>query len=1039
MIDLSGWALRNSKLVTFLVMVLVVGGVYGTYSMSKLEDPELKVKSAVVTTVYPGASAHEVELEVTDILEKSIRTMKNLETVESRSLDNASVITVTISDDVPENQIEEMFTILRRKVLDAQASLPKGASPSIVADDFGDVSGMFYALTNDGHSERELSNYAELIKRELQEIKGVSKVSIYGKRQECINIELYEDKMANLGIFPADVISTLDGQNETIYSGYYESANHRLRVTVNDRYRTVEDIGNLLLQGFQGEQFRLRDIARIYTDYEKPASEEMYYDGQRALGIAVSALSGTDITKIGKQVEKRMQHLFETRIPAGIELQKVFFQPDRVNEALKSFIRNLIESVVIVVVLLMFTMGLRSGLIIGINLIVIVLGSLLILYMTDGTMQRVSLGAFIIAMGMLVDDAIVIVDGILVDSQRGVSGRNALTNIGKKTAMPLLGATFIGILAFLPIFLSSDSTGVYVRDLFVVLAVSLLLSWVLALIYAPLQAKQMLKVKKIKDGNNLYDNRAYKILRSALSWVLTHRTVTIGATAILLIASVFCYRFIPQGFFPDIDYDQLYIEYKLPEGNNSKKVREDLLSITEYLKSREEITHVTASVGGTPARYNLVRSMADGGLSYGELIVDYTSSDDLMATKEEIQTYLTEHYPDAYVRLKRYNLMWESFPIAVQFNGPDPAVLRELTGKALDIMNTSPVLTLTRSDWENKTPVLVADYNQRMARNAGLSRQDVGLSLLVVTDGMPVSSFYEGTDAQTIYLKTVGSDGKPVQSIENASVFSMMPSLSSLDADMLSGLMAGKYSEEDVLNELMRTTPLSQVTDGLRLVWNDPVVIRENGQRAMRAQANPVDGISTEDARQTIVEQIEAIELPTGYTMSWKGEAKASGEAGDSLFKTFPIAVILIIAILILLYRDYKKPLLLFCCLPLLLIGVVFGMLISGKVFSFVAIVGVLGLMGLIIRNGIVLIDEIKLQLSEGVEPMKALLDSSSSRFRPVMMGAMTTIFGMIPLLSDGLFGPLAVTIMSGLFVGTLITLLIVPILYSLFFRIKIK
>jgi multidrug efflux pump subunit AcrB len=326
-----------------------------------------------------------------------------------------------------------------------------------------------------------------------------------------------------------------------------------------------------------------------------------------------------------------------------------------------------------------------------------------------------------------------------------------------------------------------------------------------------------------------------------------------------------------------------------------------------------------------------------------------------------------------------------------------------------------------------------------MARNAGLSRQDAGLSLLAVTDGIPVSSFYEGTDAQTIYLKTVGSDGKPVQPIENVSVFSMMPSLSSLNTDMLSGLMEGRYSEEDILNELMQATPLSQVTDGIRLVWNDPVIIRNDGQRAMRAQANPVNGISTEDARQTIVGQIEAIELPEGYTMAWKGEANASEDAGNSLFSKFPIALILMVSILILLFKDYKRPLIILCCLPLLFIGVVFGMLISGKMFGFTAMVGVLGLMGLIIRNGIVLMDEINLQLSDGVEPVKALLDSSSSRFRPVMVASLTTILGMIPLLSDDLFGSLAVTMMGGLLMGTLITLFIVPILYSLFFRIKIK
>lgn len=1039
MIDFSNWGLRNSKLVSFLVVVFITGGIFAISNMSKLEDPELAVRSVVVATAYPGASAHKVELEVTDVLEKSIRTINHIEKVSSRSMDNMSVITVDISDLLPEDRIQEMFTILRRKIADVQGELPEGVSPSIVADDFGDVSGMFFALTTDGYSDRELGNYAELIKRELQEIKGISKVSMYGERQECLNIELYEDKMANLGIFPAEIISTLSDQNQTIYSGYYESGNYRMRITVNDKYRTVEDIGSLLLQGQQGEQFRLRDIANIYVDYEKPVWEEMFYDGQRAIGIAVSALSGTDITKIGKQVEDRLQQLFDTRIPAGIKLHKVFFQPDRVNDALNSFVINLIESVAIVVLILMFTMGLRSGLIIGINLIIIVLGSLLILNITGGTMQRVSLAAFILAMGMLVDNAIVIVDGILVDIQRGIPKQQAFTNIGGKTAMPLLGATLIAILAFLPIFLSPDSTGLYVRDLFIVLTVSLLLSWVLALVYVPIQAKQMLKIKENQTGKDPYDNIAYKALRSTLSWVLTHRTVTIAITGALLLVTGFCYRLLPQGFFPDMEYDQLYIEYKLPEGTNSDKVREDLQSITEYLLSREEITHVTASVGGTPARYNLVRAMANGGLSYGELIVDYTSSEELMATMEEIQHHLTEQYPDAYVRLKRYNLMWESYPITVQFNGPDPAVLRELTGQALKIMNKSPMITLTSIDWENKVPVLVADYNQRIARDVGLSREDVGLSLLSLTEGIPVSSFYEGTHNQTIYLKLVDKDGNPVQSIENASVFNMIPSLSALDPAILSGLMTGAYSEEDILDELRCTVPLSQVIDGIRLEWNDPLVIRENGQRAMRAQANPVRGVSTEDARRTISEQIDAIELPGGYSMQWQGEAKASGEASDSLFNYFPIAIILMIAILIMLFRDYKKPLIILCCLPLLLIGVVFGMLISGKMFGFVAIVGVLGLIGMIIKNGIVLMDEITLQLSEGVEPMKALLDSSSSRFRPVMMASMTTILGMIPLLSDELFGPLAVTIMGGLLVGTLITLLIIPILYSLFFDIKTK
>ena len=762
----------------------------------------------------------------------------------------------------------------------------------------------------------------------------------------------------------------------------------------------------------------------------------MTYDNQKAVGITISALTEADITKVGKKVEETVRHLTDHRLPAGLEMHKVFFQPDRVKDALNGFVVNLVESVLIVVVLLIFFMGFRSGIIIGFNLVIIVLGSILILNFAGGTLQRVSLAAFILAMGMLVDNAIVILDGILIDLQRGVPRRKALTNIGKKTAMPLLGATLIAILAFFPIFLSPDTAGIYVRDLFIVLAVSLLLSWILALVYVPIQAKRMLRIKKDKEGKDPYDNMFYRALRSVLTWVLRHRTVTLTATFGLLFIALACYRFLPQGFFPDMDYDQLYIEYKLPEGASSERVAEDLRSMTDYLLSREEITHVTASVGGTPARYNLVRSVADPSLSYGELIVDYATSKQLVATMDEIQQYLTDHYPEAYVRLKRYNLMYKKYPIEVQFNGPDPAVLRDLTRQALEIMEESPSVFLTRSDWEPQVPVLMVDYNQPIARNVGLSRQDVGVSLLSATGGIPVSSFYDNTHRQTIYLKSVDGNGNPIESLENTSVFGMIPSISSLNKEMLYGLMSGAYSEEDVLEELMRTVPLSQVTDGIKLVWEDPLVIRYNGQRAMRAQGNPINGIGTEDARQTIVKQIEAIELPEGYSLQWEGEHRASSSASEYLFKYFPLAIILMIAILIMLFKDYKKPIIIFCCIPLLLIGVIFGMLISGKTFGFVAIVGILGLIGMIIKNGIVLMDEVTLQLREGVDPVEALLNSSASRFRPVMMASLTTILGMIPLLTDDLFGSLAVTIMGGLLVGTLITLLIIPVLYSLFFKI---
>ncbi|MDR2816153.1 MAG: efflux RND transporter permease subunit [Proteiniphilum sp.] len=1037
--DAGNWALGNRKLAYFLVAVLMAGGIFAYRNMSKLEDPELKVKQATVITLYPGASAHQTELEVTDPLEKSIRSMKGIDNVYSRSMNDISMITVGLSTLVQNDEVEQYWDMLRRKVSDVQAGLPEGASASIVMDDLGDVYGMVYGLTFEGYSYEEAGKYAELIKKEILKIDGISNVTIYGKRETCIDIALYEDKLANLGVHPAEALATLHGQNRTTYSGYYESGNNRIRTSVNDRYRTVEDIGNLLLQGHENDQLRLRDIARITESYENPVRNELRYDKKQALGISVSALSETDITKIGKQMDRLMETLEEERLPAGMEINKVFFQPERVNTALSAFIVNLIESVLIVVILLIFSMGFRSGFILGLSLIVTVFGSLMILEIFNGTLQRVSLASFVLAMGMLVDNAIVILDGIQIDLQRGVERKKALTAIGRKTATPLLGATLIAILAFLPIFLSPDTAGIYVRDLFIVLAVSLLLSWALALTMIPILADRLLKIKEEQNRKDPYNNKYYRALRKTLSWTLSHRLITLGTGLALALISAYCYRFLPQGFFPNMDYDQLYIEYKLQEGVNSTRTGADLSEIEDYLLARKEVMHVTTSIGGTPSRYNLVRSIADPSLSYGELIVDYTSPKALVASIDEIQNHLNEHYPDAYIRVKRYNLMYKKFPIEIEFRGPDPEILRKLSAQATGIINGSSSLYMPTTDWEPKTPVLMVDYNQPVARNIGLSRQDVGLSIMSATDGIPAGIFYDGAESKTITVKCVDKNGNPIESIEQTPAFGMIPSLAGINRQALRGLMTGAVTEEEILASALQTVPLSQTSNGVYIDWEEPVVKRSNGERAMRVQCYPVPGQAVENARQTIAQQIENIELPTGYSMRWEGERKASNESTKYLFMYYPLAVILMIAILIMLFKDYKKPMIIILCMPLLFIGIIAAMLLSGKTFGFVVMVAALGLVGMLIKNGIVLMDEITLQISDGVEPVKALMDSSENRFRPVMLASLTTILGMIPLLGDSLFGPAAVVIMGGLLVGTLITLLFIPVLYALFFRIKIK
>ena len=1036
--NLSAWAFKNKNLVRFLVIALALGGLLSVDRMSKLEDPEIKVKAALVVTTYPGASAHEVELEVTDRLEKSIRTMKDLHHIKSRSFNDLSIITVVLGTTVPDDEVEQHYDMLRRKV-DATV-LPEGAGKPSVQDDFGQVYGMFYALTGDGMDITQLTDYAEMIQRELMLLSGVERVNLYGVPGRAINISLNQDRMANLGISTAEVMMTLRGQNSVVYPGYYENGDNRLRVRMGDKFDRAEDIAAMIIQGHEDDQLRLGDIATVERALTEPVRNAMTYDREPSIGILIACGEGTDVIKVGKSVDRLMEQLRSSRLPAGVEFHKVFYQSDQVGKALGNFALNLVESIAIVLVILMLFMGFKSGLIIGISLALTVLGTFTVLGYMGGTLQRVSLAAFIMAMGMLVDNAIVIVDGILVGMKAGKTRMEALTDIGKQTAMPLLGATLIAILAFWPLYMSPDTTGVYVRDLFLVLAVSLMISWILALVHVPLMSDRMLKVKADAPGaRQPFQGGAYKVLRSALNASLRRPWLFIGCMALLLAVSLWGSRYMKQTFFPDMEYNQLYLEYKLPEGCNTSRVSKDLASIQDYLATREEITHVTASIGGTPGRYNLVRSVATPSLSYGELIIDFTSPEALASNMEEIQEYVESHYPDAYVKLKRYNLMYKNYPIEAQFSGPDPAVLHALADSTRTIMEESGMVKLISTDWEPQIPVITVDYKQPWARRSGLSRSDVGLSVLAATEGVPIGSFYDGSHRESIYVRARTSEGEPIPDLSQAQVFpTSMDLMGLLSEENIMKLRAGKLSSDELAHLMLGSTPLSQVAD-VKVEWEDPVVSRYNGQRIEVVSCWPRTGYEVAATRTALAQKIDNLPLPEGYTLTWMGEYEASGDSTKYLFANYPLAALLIISILIMLFKDFKKPLIILSTVPFVLTGVVAGILVSGKAFGFVALAGTLGLIGMIIKNSIVLMDEIDLQISQGVPAAKALVDGSQSRLRAVMMAALTTILGMIPLLPDPMFGPMAVSIMGGLAFGTVITLILVPVLYSLFFHIKIR
>jgi multidrug efflux pump subunit AcrB len=1039
--NLAEWALKNRLLIYFLVCAAVAGGIYSFSRMGKMEDPELTVRVAQVVTVYPGASAYEVELQVTDPLEKAVRAMPGVGTVESKSGNDVSIVQVALETTLPQKEIQQHWDMLRRQIYDAAPLLPAEAHTPVVMDDFGDVYGLFYVITADGFSDEEFNHYVDRVKQELYTVEGVGRAAACGKRKPCIYIDIKQDRLAHLGIHFYELLQTIRNQNQTVYPGYFNSGDRRIRMEVADSYRSISDIENLIIKGHDDDRLRLKDIAAVHAGLTEPEREAMRHDGRPAVGLAISMSPGHDITKVGRRVEAHLQQMVSGgSIPVGIDFHKVFFQSDRVDEAIRMFLENLIEAILIVIFVLMLTMGFRSGLILASNLLVIVLGSFIILNLTGGALQRVSLGALVLALGMLVDDAVVVIDGILIDIQRGVKRPLALTGAARRTALPLLGATLIAILAFFPIFLSPDMAGLYVRDMFIVLAVSLFISWILSLTLVPIQADIFFR-KRMSANNDapavIFAGRFYVLLRQLLRFLLAHRITSLAVILLLLALSGWGFLHVRQGFFPDFKYEQAYIEYKMPEGTHISRVKSDLEDMERRLLKRDDIAHVTSCYGRTPFRYNLVRSIAEPSSSYGELIVEFTSPEAMAHALPSLQKELSECYPQAYVRIKKYNLMYKPYPIEAMFSGPDPAVLKDLAAQAEAVMNAEPSVMLATSNWGASVPVLTVDYDQSTARDAGVSRSNVALALLAATDGIPIAQYYDGATPHTLCLRSVDAQDQPIDDLANVPVSAALPTLTALRRETVTDIFLGNKSVSALLTGALQPALISQVSDGITLRWDDPVVRRFKGRRAICAQCNNMFGYTPAQSLAAIRDKIEQIPLPDGYELSWRGEAQARAESTRYLFTGLPVSIILMIAILLLLFRNGRKPLIIFLCIPLAAIGIVGGLLLSGKEFGFVAIVAALGLMGMMIRNGIVLLDEVARLTAAGTAPVEALLSASTSRFRPVVMAAGTSIVGMIPLLSDVLFGSLAVVIMSGLTVGTIITLLVIPVLYALVYGIK--
>ena len=732
------------------------------------------------------------------------------------------------------------------------------------------------------------------------------------------------------------------------------------------------------------------------------------------------------------------------RVPVGFETDKIFFQADQVTSAVNGFLVNLLESVLIVIVVLMFSYGFRGGMIIGTSLVLAIFVTFPILLMADSTLQRISLGAFIVAMGMLVDNAIVVMDGILVDRKRGLGPKSYLYNIVGNTALPMLGATVIAVLTFFPTYISKSTAGEYCRDLFLVLCISLLASWVMAMVQVPscVVAWMPLRTKEKTGSGEVKDTKLQAAVRALIGRLIDYRYLTIGIMLALLAVSGFGFLKVKQVFFPDFDYGQFVIEYHLPDQTSPDRVREDLLQISKTLLKNPRIDRVAATMGSSPVRYSLVRPMNIGGSNDGELIVDCKDFKTMKAVIKEIRPQLRAAHPYAYIRFRNYNFsISTTHTVEAEFQGPDPEVLRDLAHQAEAIMRGSKYADVysVQNNWQNKGKAIVTNYVQTDALRSGLNRENVANALLAATDGMPVGIISDQDKKIIVQMQVRNEDGSKIRNISTIPVWSTLNV--HVTSDDIKRMLMGVEKMEDLENQLTNSIPLSTVNSDIHLEWEEDYIFRRNGQRTIQAECDPnpdLDDATPKKVEADIRDAIEAIELPQGYSLKWQGEGSSSGEAASSILSLFPLAFVFILVIMLLLFNSWKQVLTIVFCLPFIVVGIVPALLLLGMPFTFIAILGAMGLVGMMIKNGIVLVDEInRLRREEKLPAYNAVVNATVSRTSPVIMASLTTILGMAPLISDPMYGSMAVCVMSGLAMGTLIILVFLPILYSTIFKVQ--
>ena len=1010
--NLPVYSLENKKIIYFFLAIMLIGGIYSFFKLPKKEDSPFVIKQAVLVTQYPGATPQEVEKLITEPIEREIQSMSDVFQIKSESYFGMSKISIELQPTLAPDYMPVKWDELRRKVANIQPRLPSGASAINVSDDFGDVFGIYYALTADeGFTYDDMRDWAQKIKTELTPIQGVQKVYLFAEQTQVVNVRISVPKLANLGIDPNSIQQVLQTQNLLVNTGEIMTGTYQLRVRAEGTYKSIEDIRDQLIVTKGGGEVRLGDIATIERGYMDPPSNLMRVDGKRAIGIGVATGAKDDVVAVGDAVAEHLKEM-EQLFPIGMELKTIYPENQIANEANNGFILNLIESLLIVIVIIFLVMGSRAGMLVGSSLLFSVGGTLLIMLIWGVGLNRTSLAAFIIAMGMLVDNAIVVTDNAQVGIKRGLSRYQALVDGATKPQWALLGATFIAVCSFLPMYLAPASVAEIVKPLFIVLGVSLGLSWILALTQTTTFGNFILKEAKPGESKDPYDTKLYHKFENVLGRLIKRRYLTLTSVVATLFLSLFIMSIMPQSFFPIMNKPYFRADLIFPEGYGIDDVERNVIKIEEYLKNNDKIKSYSFTLGGSPVRYYLASSSIGPKPNFANVLIETKDAKDAQSEENKFYEYMVANYPDILTRSALFALSpVPDAAIEIGFVGDNIDTLVALTQRAQEIARNYDQVMEVRNSWGNKVPVWKPLYSQEKGLRLGITRQQMAYSLRSATNGVPLGEYREGDVFMPILLKDADRDSMNLNDIKTLPVYSAKG----------------------------RSVKVEQVIDDFSLDYEYSVVKRYNRQRYMMMQCEPKRGANTMAAFSQLWQDIQQeVQVPEGYKLQYFGEQSEQDKGNKAIAANIPLMFGLIYLTLLFLFpKYYRKPVLIMCMLPLIFIGVVLGLLVFGKSLDFFAMLGLLGLIGMNIKNAIVLVDEIGLQLDSGLAPVNAVIEATKTRIVPVTMASGTTILGMLPLLGDAMFAGMAATIMGGLFVSTILTIFVLPVTYCIFFKIK--